>query len=230
MPTLINFEPTEAAPVRTDPAPGQGADNTPNPNASESDALRAGEGAKVNTMSVSDFTPNGGGSGSGGSRVSLGGMVESKLVIELIDALIPALLVVLFRYAKMVVRKTDVQLTARERETLAPVVQACMDQLMLNFNSPWVALLVTGGAIYSAKVIEVYGTAQATAKAAPKEPGKPAQTTDKPADPAPPKPAQPAVKPWTEEDVKRLMVKRQKSREKTLEYLQRNWEKRGGNL
>jgi hypothetical protein len=163
-------------------------------------------------------------------------MMESKLAIELMDSLIPALLVVLFRYGKMIVKKAELQLTAKEKETLAPVVQACMDQLMLNFNSPWVALAFTGGMIYGSKIVEIYGTDRAERKTGPIDSNKAQQgpfprernkipITD------PNEPVKPPVKelrPWNEDDIQKYVDKKKCSKAKAREYFEKNWVRKGG--
>lgn len=89
-----------------------------------------------------------------GSSVPVAGLVDAKLAVEIMDATLPALMVFLLYKIGMKLRKTDLQLTEKEKNTLAPVVQKCLEQLMINFNNPWVALSVTVLTIYGSKVIE----------------------------------------------------------------------------
>lgn len=238
MPIILPFSPAEPVQPAAANPPSATDLNTSALGASESDALKAGEGAKINTLSATDLSGQSGSSGaSGGSRVPLGGMIESRVAIELIDALVPALLVVLFRYAKMLVRKTDLQLSAKEKETLSPIVQACMDQLMLNFSSPWVALAVTGGMIYGSKVIEIMGTAQAdkkngvqTPKEAKSSPVEQSKAKDTPKQDQPPSKPPDGLRPFTQEDVDRIAIKKKKTRDWARDYLEKNWVKKGGNV
>jgi hypothetical protein len=94
-----------------------------------------------------------------GQSVAVGGMVDGKLAVELIDALLPALFVVLIQKVGLTMKKTDLQMTAKEKETVAPILQQCMNQLMINFNNPWAALGVTLGVIYGGKILEKGGPA-----------------------------------------------------------------------
>jgi len=64
------------------------------------------------------------------------------------------LFVMIFHAIGMKLKKTDMQLTQKEKDTLAPVLQKCLDQLMINFNNPWNALAITVGIIYGSKAME----------------------------------------------------------------------------
>lgn len=93
----------------------------------------------------------------GKTKIKVGNLLEGKFAVDMIDALLPALLVVLFKKMNLSVRKTELQLTEGEKRTLAPVVQDCLNTLDIDFNNPWVALAFTAGIIYGSKVIEKAG-------------------------------------------------------------------------
>jgi hypothetical protein len=121
----------------------------------EGDILKPVEGTKISTLQP--FTPISGNTGissPSGSSVSVGGMVDGKLAVELMDALLPSLLVMLMAAIGARMKKSDLQLTEKEKSTVAPVLQKCLDQLMINFNNPWSALGVTLAVIYGAKLTE----------------------------------------------------------------------------
>lgn len=124
---------------------------------SDETALKGTEHTKISTLqplhSASQSTL------SSGQSVAVGGMVDGKLAVELIDALLPALFVVLIQKVGLTMKKTDLQMTAKEKETVAPILQQCMNQLMINFNNPWAALGVTLGVIYGGKILEKGGPA-----------------------------------------------------------------------
>jgi hypothetical protein len=80
--------------------------------------------------------------------------MDAKLAVDLMDAVLPSALVIGGKFVGLEMKKTDLQLTEREKGTFHPVVQKCLDQLMLNFSSPWTALAVTAVVIYGAKVGE----------------------------------------------------------------------------
>lgn len=124
---------------------------------SEEDAIKATKGSEFSTLT--SLTPQTGpttGPGQGGpNSVPLGGLVDGALAVELLDALLPALLVVVLHTVKIDMKKTQLQLTAKEKTTLTPLVKACMDSLFINFNTPWAALGVSLVVIYGAKIGEI---------------------------------------------------------------------------
>lgn len=122
---------------------------------SDADALKPVEHTKISTLQ--SLTPNSamqGLSSPSGASVSLGNMLDAKLAVELLDAVLPAVLVVLMKYIGASMKKADLQLTEKEKKTFEPVIKACLDQLMINFSSPWTALAVTATVIYGAKLTE----------------------------------------------------------------------------
>jgi hypothetical protein len=138
------------------PAPGKmppsAAPNALKGTISEADALKAVEGAKISTLQP--FSPSGTSPASSGQSVPVGGLMDAKLAVDLMDAVLPSALVIGGKFVGLEMKKTDLQLTEREKGTFHPVVQKCLDQLMLNFSSPWTALAVTAVVIYGAKVGE----------------------------------------------------------------------------
>lgn len=221
------------------------------------DALKGADHAKMNTFSVSDLSKGAGatgpdgkpiGGGLPGSTVALGGMVQGKLVVDLMDALIPAAIVLVFHRFGLSVKKSQMQLTQGEKNTLNPIVEACLNSINLDFSNPWSALSITLLLIYGGKALEVGGTGWLDKKAgeskpfeAPKPvaPVKPMTVVSggqaKSSEPVIDKPntnamefADPGPATWTEADVM-LVVKRKKcSRAKAAEWLEKNWRKNGG--
>jgi hypothetical protein len=118
----------------------------------ENDVFKAVEGSKISTLSPMQTDPLAG--SPMGSSVPVGGLIDGKLAVELMDALLPSLLVALMAAIGAQMKKTDLQLTAREKSTLEPLMQKCMDQLMINFQNPFAALGVSMLVIYGAKVTE----------------------------------------------------------------------------
>lgn len=92
--------------------------------------------------------------GTGSASVSLGGMMQGEWAVNIMDALLPAAIVAAFHYMGMKLRKSELQLTASEKATLSPIMQKCLDSVLLNFNNPWNALIITIAAIYGGKVME----------------------------------------------------------------------------
>jgi len=98
--------------------------------------------------------------------VSVGSLIDGKTATELMDSVLPAVLVFALHKAGLQLRKTELQLTEKEKNTLAPLMQKCMDALMMNFESPFVALGVSMVVIYGGKVMEKAGVAWLDKKSA----------------------------------------------------------------
>lgn len=132
-------------------SPGVGLKGT----VSETDALKAADGAKIEPFSGLG-TPLAQ-PGTTGQSVAVGGMIDGLIAITMIDAILPAILVLILYKAGMQLKKSDLQLTEKEKGTLGPILQKCLDQLLINFNNPWVAFGVTYIVILASKVVEKGG-------------------------------------------------------------------------
>lgn len=254
IPNTVPFNDPGPVPPKAAPVSGSGT-------VSVEDALKGAEHTKQTQFTVSDLSkgPNTSGPQSAsnafqsGSSVSVGNLVQSKVAVEWMDSLIPALLVLIFHKLKVTVKKSDFQLTQGEKNTLYPIVEACMQQLMINFESPWSALCVTIIIIYGGKGMEKGGVALMDRKAAEVTPAK-APEARPPVAPMRVVPPVPSAGPkatsntdsfgsamdvvqqdgppvWTEADVAALMRAPKKfSRKKALEWLETNWAKKGGRV
>lgn len=149
--------PVQTPPGPVTPAPGSGpaapasAPITMQNTVTEKEAIAASEHTRINTLT-------GGLTGPGnpiqtGQSVTAGSLIDGKLAVELMDASIPALMVFLLLKTGLKVRKTELQLTEKEKGVLAPIVSKCLETLMINFNNPWAALGVTMLAFYGAKIL-----------------------------------------------------------------------------
>lgn len=225
---------TPAAPVieakPTDPAAAATKGAVP-----ISEALQGGEGAKINTLALTDISKASQASASGTS-VAAGSLLEGKMAVEMVDAILPSALVIGLHAMKIPSKKSDFQLTAKEKDVLAPVVQKCLDSLMINFNNPWAALAFTAGAIYLSKAAEHIGVAMLDRKAAETSPKKqapvrqmePVKSASAPTDSNPIQTINNPLRPWDEMDVEKVVKKRKKGREDAIDWLGKNWEKKGG--
>jgi hypothetical protein len=215
------------------------------------DAVKGGEHTKLPIFSASGGTTTPLQPGAPGTTVQLGSLVQGKVVVDLMDALLPALLVLLFRKMKLDVRKTQMQLTAGEKNTLAPIVEACLQSINLDFSNPWVTLAFSAAIIYGGKVIEVGGVQWLDKKAgegqplkekpppvvnmggAPKRTQPPTQNQPKPATDTAPfvDIKQPEnVIAWSEEDLRRVRKWGGYGEAKARQWLEKNWIKLGCKL
>ena len=246
---------------KPDPAPGAPAQSPAAASnlVSEADALKGAEHAKTNVFSVSDLSKGGGQPGTSGgapigagSSVSIGQLVQGKIAVDMMDAIIPAALVLAFYKFGIETKKSQYQLTQGEKNTLAPIMDACLSSINLNFNSPWTTLAVTLAFIYGGKAIEVGGIAAIEGKLARSRPASPVPTKGaggvKIKTEPEPAPVVPMTQPvsnfakapepfvsdtlgppiWTDADVDAVVKKQKKSRSKALDWLNYNWRVENG--
>lgn len=91
----------------------------------------------------------------GGNSGRLGHLIGSKTAIGIFDAILPAIAVIGLQYFfDLKMNKRELQLNESERGILAPVLQNYLDSVIINFDSPLNALLITAGAIYGSKFAE----------------------------------------------------------------------------
>ena len=244
-----------SAPVQPAPGPSSSAPKANENTVTIDDAIKGGEHAKMTGFSVTDVTNKPGQPGAPGSSVALGGLVQGKVMVELIDALIPAVIVLLFRKMKIDAKKTQMQLTQGEKNTLAPIVEACLNSINLDFSNPWTTLSISMLIIYGGKALEVGGTQWLDKKAdEKKEDKKPAPVVPirnpltspgagkaQAPQPNPPKAAtdtgpftdikvsQPSGNAiaWTDEDYRKVRRWGRYNHEKAIAWLERNWIKNG---
>lgn len=222
------------------------------------EALKGGEGAKIAQFSVSDISKGSAGARpqsavnapTAGTSVALGGMLSGKVVVDLMDALIPAAIVLLFHRFGIETKKTALQLTQAEKNTLVPIWEACLNSINLNFDSPWQTLAVTVIVIYGGKAGEIGGVSFLDQKAAKTTPAAPGPAVVKPPIVTPfnaPKndgivvsvvksnsdttsfhPDGPRT--WTEHDIQQVVKRRKCSRAKAAQWLEKNWASMGGQI
>jgi len=171
------------------------------------------------------------------NNVSLGGIVEGKWAVEIVDALLPAGIVAVCYMMDIKLRKTELQLSQKEKDVLAPIWQKCLDSILLNFGSPWTALAVTMGAIYGGKLMEKGVVAWVDKKQEKKEAealrskleavegSRPESdvTNQSAADIMDGKIAIPGKVPYTEDDIKRRMKDGKCTREKAIKWLNKKF-------
>jgi hypothetical protein len=176
--------------------------------------------------------------GTPSASVSLGGMVQGEWAVNIMDALLPAAMVAGFYALGMKLRKSELQLTQSEKNTIAPIMQKCLDSILLNFNNPWNALAVTIGAIYGGKLVEKGFVAYVEKKQEQKQdealqeritaadkmenPAKHDYANQSAADIQSGNVALPGV-PYTEEEVRAKMKKSKCNRENAIKWLNKKY-------
>lgn len=166
-----------------------------------------------------------------GNIVSLGELIEGKTGVELMDALLPAIMVVGLYAIGMKIRKSELQLTDKEKGTVIPIFQKCLDSIHLNFDSPWTMLAITLGAIYGGKVIEKGGTEwidKLAEKKLAKQAAKAAAAEAKANAPVTSEPSMNEIAGdggYTEDEIARVRRKKKIGREAAIKWLQNNKDK-----
>lgn len=188
-----------------------------------------GQPGQPGTVPVTPLTP--------ASNVSLGGIVQGTWAVEIMDALLPAGIVAVCYMADVKLRKSEIQLTQKEKDVLAPIWQQCLNSILLNFNSPWTALGVTMGAIYGGKMVEKGVVAWVDKKQEKKErealeeklqvvEGSRPETNianQSATDIMNGRVVVPGQVPYTEEEVKRRMKEGKCTREKAIKWLSKKY-------
>lgn len=134
---------------------------------SETDIFNTGEHAKTSFIPNSSDLPNTPNSLNGPEQVpntpqgiKLGSTVSGKFVVDMTDIILPALMVWLVSMVGFGIDKKQLALSAKEKETLTPLVQAYLDSINVNFNNPLNNLLFGVAMVYGGKIIELIPTAQ----------------------------------------------------------------------
>ena len=99
-----------------------------------------------------------------GGGASLGGLIGGKFAVDLIDTLLPSLLVLIIHYIGYAAKKSEFQLNAKEKETLAIPFQQYLDTIRIDLNNPFYNLLVSLGIVYGAKIIDKIPNAEKVKK------------------------------------------------------------------
>ena len=110
------------------------------------------------------YTPNAGGNDFlqqtpyNGQKLNVGSLFDSKIAVDLMDVIIPAILVVIVaKYTNQKILKSKFQLTASEKNTIQPVLQNYLNSINFSVDSPFNALILTVAVIYGSKTIEIIG-------------------------------------------------------------------------
>jgi hypothetical protein len=84
----------------------------------------------------------------------LGKLMGGTLAVDLVDMLIPSIVVLIINYIGYSLEKKDLQLSKSEKEALSPAIQDVLDEIEIDFNNPWVNLGVMLSIVYGSKIID----------------------------------------------------------------------------
>lgn len=86
----------------------------------------------------------------------LGNFLTAELVIMVADSLVPQGAAFAFNKFGYSAAPQEFKLNDREKKTIEPVLQKCLDQAQVNISNPWTALAVVAGSIYLGKAVSVF--------------------------------------------------------------------------
>lgn len=151
----------------TEITPAESGGSIGNSLLSDEDIFKTGEHAQTSLFPNNSDTPNNPTGEIGSSNVptsqpgiKLGSTVSGKFVVDMTDIILPALLVWVVSMIGYGIDKKQLALTAKEKETLTPLVQAYLDSINVNFNNPLNNLLFGVAMVYGSKVIEIIPNVQ----------------------------------------------------------------------
>jgi hypothetical protein len=119
------------------------AENTGNTTVNTEDTLKTGENSSGTLEASAPVKKN-----------RLGKLMQGTFAVDLVDMLIPSLVVLLIDYIGYKLDKKDLQLTKSEKEALAPAVQDVLDDIDIDFNNPYINLAVMITIVYGSKIVD----------------------------------------------------------------------------
>jgi len=85
---------------------------------------------------------------------SLMGEKGGSFAVELIDMLIPSIVVLIISYFGYSLEKKDLKLNKDEKEALTPALMDVLDEINLNFDNVWVNLGIMLSIVYGTKIAD----------------------------------------------------------------------------
>lgn len=84
----------------------------------------------------------------------LGKLMQGNFAVDLVDMLLPSLVVLCVNYIGYELNKKDIQLSKSEKDALAPAVQDVLDEIEIDFNNPYINLTIMLSIVYGSKIID----------------------------------------------------------------------------
>lgn len=102
-----------------------------------------------------------------GNNLKLGNLINAEMFVGLMDTIAPALLIAIIqKLTTAKIAKSTIQLTAKERDIITPLMDKVLMQMNIKIDSPLNALLISLAAIYGTKLMEVLPAAMEARKQA----------------------------------------------------------------
>jgi len=108
-----------------------------------------------------------------GNNLKLGNLINAEMFVGLMDTVLPAILIgILQKMMAVKVAKSTMQLSAREKDIIVPLMDKVLMEMNIQVDSPLNALLISLAAIYGTKLMEVLPAAMEAKKQAKNAPGE----------------------------------------------------------
>lgn len=137
----------------------QQAPPSPISEVSREEIFSAGDTAKIEPLSASPEGLDGAkvqtSQTSTAKSIPIGGMIGGKLVVDMIDLLLPSLLSYAVSFIGYSMDKKALQMTAKEKEFVSPYMTEYLNSINVNLNNPFYNLMLVFGSVYAGKFMEV---------------------------------------------------------------------------
>lgn len=91
------------------------------------------------------------------NQISASNFLNEDLAVELYDSILVAIAIASLNVVGVEAKKSELQFSAKEKSTLKPIIKECLNDLKINFSTPWEALFWTSGIIIATKILAEKG-------------------------------------------------------------------------
>lgn len=88
-------------------------------------------------------------------KIVLGKLISGEATVKIVNIFIPSFIVWSLHRLGYGSSKAQLKLTGEEKEILSPIVQDCLNYIVINFDNPMYALAFVATMIYGAKIFDI---------------------------------------------------------------------------
>ena len=123
---------------------------------SASNSNPAPEAKENNFFEGTDTAENFNTGGPENTNIKADEIISGELATELLNRILPVLLSLgVERFLNIKAPKKSFELTAGEKNTIAPILDKCLSKLNISFENPFIALGLSLSFVYGSKIIDV---------------------------------------------------------------------------
>lgn len=112
--------------------------------------------------------------------ISIINFLNEETAVEIYDSVLTAIAINVLSFVDIEMKKNEVAFTAKEKNTLKPIIKQCLENLNIKFTNPFEALFWTSGILIATKIFTEKGP-EIVEKFNTKKPAvKKAETKEKP--------------------------------------------------